>query len=259
MELVAVQDNMHVIGNFKMKQLIKFSGWVQVGIEQKIAIVFPDGTGPLPDVMHTWNSGYCCGYALRNNINDVEFFRVLIPHLLQKHPQLDKRRVYLVGHSDGGMMSYRVAGSLSEMISAAAIVSGTIGGQEHRDAPVYITPTPKVPVPVLHVHGKLDTIIPIEGGEIPGNPMIHMSMKQAIQFWVKANQCLNESSIEMSRNRKIQLESFSKCVKGSHVMAYTLFERGHQWRDMDSEVNNEEFYGKSLAESIWNLIKSFVK
>lgn len=190
-------------------------------------------------------------------MNDVKFIQLLISHLLQKHPFLDKRRVYITGHSNGGMMTYRIAAELSEMITAAAPVSGTIGGKENRDAPQFIIPIPKIPVPILHVHGKLDDMIPIEGGYY--GDRYDMSMKQAIDFWIKANQCANQSSRVISRNGKIQLERFEQCKGNIQVMGYVLLEQGHKWDEMSSEVTREEFYGKSLAESIWNLIKQFVK
>lgn len=177
-------------------------------------------------------------------------------HLLQKHPQLDSRRIYVTGHSNGAMMAYRIAGALSELITAASSVSGTIGGQEEIGAPVFVILHPKEPVSILH--GKLDYNVPIEGG-IGLIKRVDLSMKQSLEFWLKGNQCVNQSSISWSRNGKISLERFDQCAKAAQVMGYIFQNQGHFWMDMNNEVRKEEFYGKSLAESIWNLIKHFNK
>ena len=44
-------------------------------------VVYPDGTGGVGEHFHTWNSGNCCAYALRNDVDDVAFLRALLDKL----------------------------------------------------------------------------------------------------------------------------------------------------------------------------------
>src|SRR5207237_1535521 len=67
---------------------------------------------------------------------------------------VDKKRVYATGMSNGAMMCYRLASELSDRIAAIAPVSGTIAMETYE---------PKAPVPVLHIHGTLDSLVPFEG------------------------------------------------------------------------------------------------
>jgi polyhydroxybutyrate depolymerase len=43
-------------------------------------LVTPDGTGAIPGLF-TWNAGNCCGYAVRNQVDDVELVRALLDQL----------------------------------------------------------------------------------------------------------------------------------------------------------------------------------
>ena len=63
---------------------------------------------------------------------------------------VDPRRVYATGMSNGAMMCYRLAAELSDRIAAIAPVAGTMAieiCQPHR------------PVPVLHFHGTSDGLV----------------------------------------------------------------------------------------------------
>ena len=69
--------------------------------------VFPNGSGRLGDRLLTWNAGNCCGYAQHQNVDDVTFISRLIDDL-QRRTAMDPRRIYVAGHSNGGMMAHTV-------------------------------------------------------------------------------------------------------------------------------------------------------
>ena len=67
--------------------------------------------------------------------------------------------VFLVGHSNGGYMSYRMACDRADVISAIVVLAGIA------------TTTPCNPtraVNVLHIHGTADAAVPYAGGGIGG-------------------------------------------------------------------------------------------
>ncbi|MFT4024115.1 MAG: PHB depolymerase family esterase [Flavihumibacter sp.] len=57
-------------------------------------VVYPEGTGAI----NTWNAGNCCGSAVNNKIDDVQFISRLIDHLLANY-SIDPKKVYATGHS----------------------------------------------------------------------------------------------------------------------------------------------------------------
>ena len=70
---------------------------------------------------------------------------------------VDRRRVYVVGFSNGGFMSYRLACDHADRIAAIVSISGATYADPDRCAP-------SEPVAVLEVHGTDDRTIPYDGG-----------------------------------------------------------------------------------------------
>ena len=125
-------------------------------------VVYPDGvgTGLGGDDLRTWNAGACCGSAARQDVDDVAFLSALIDELAGRY-RIDADRTYALGHSNGAMMSYRLACELSDKIVAIGMVSGsrTLDACE-----------PSQPVSVIQVHGTGDQNVPIEGGTAARRP-----------------------------------------------------------------------------------------
>src|SRR5690348_8155586 len=71
--------------------------------------VFPNGYSRLPGgILATWNAGTCCGAAQKNNVDDVGFIREVIRRV-ERQANIDSRRVFVTGMSNGAMMSWRLA------------------------------------------------------------------------------------------------------------------------------------------------------
>jgi len=86
-------------------------------------VVYPDGFDK------HWNdgrSGEETGYRTQEeNIDDVGFISSLISYFI-KELNIDPKRVYVTGMSNGAMMSYRLACELTEKIAAVAPVAGNM-------------------------------------------------------------------------------------------------------------------------------------
>lgn len=107
---------------------------------------------------------------------------------------IDKNRIYATGMSQGGMMSYTLGVARSDVFAAIASVSGTriISGEQNR-VPDFVPNTPSRPVPLLHIHGTSDDIVPYDGGNtnLPGFESIAFSSVETIlDEWSVANGCL---------------------------------------------------------------------
>ena len=77
--------------------------WETIAQTFNFMLVRPEG------VNHSWNSKYCCGYALEKKLNDVGFLELIRDEVAERSDrvQVDKNMVYGVGWSNGGyMVSY---------------------------------------------------------------------------------------------------------------------------------------------------------
>jgi polyhydroxybutyrate depolymerase len=118
--------------------------------------VYPDGIGGVAgnENLRTWNGGQCCGPAQREDVDDVAFISALLDELSASHA-VDSTRVFAVGHSNGGIMAYRLACELADKVTGVGVYAATLG------VPVC---EPSAPVSLIHVHGTADQNLPIIGG-----------------------------------------------------------------------------------------------
>lgn len=189
-------------------------------------VAYPNGTGRfknklLKNHILMWNAGECCGYAKVHNIDDVNFIKQFI-HQMKSEYNVDKRRVYVVGFSLGGMMSYRLACELSDELTAVAVVSGSMNGNEKE---------PKNPVPMLIIHGLADKHVPVAGGagklakwgfDVHAKPLDY-----AVNYWVSHNGCKTEPVVE--RHGIVERKTYPEGKDGSEVTVYTIEGYRHSW------------------------------
>ena len=227
-------------------------------------VVYPDGM-PVNNIfknMKVWNSGYIKS-SVEMGINDVEFLTLLIQTLLEKY-SIDPARVYMTGHSNGAMMTYRMGGERADLFAAIAPTAGSIGGNMTPDSPRYIIPTPSRPSSVIHVHGYLDKNVPYNGGvpESGYNVGVRydLSVNDSVGFWIENNGCNPVPIEESSKNNKISVKRWTGGANGTEVVLVTLWEVNHFTQNMDKAIEEEELYGmKNLSELIWLLLSKYTK
>jgi polyhydroxybutyrate depolymerase len=120
-------------------------------------VVHPDGVKVAGGPGGVWNGGVCCGVAAREGVDDVGFVDALLDRLATDH-DIDPARVFAFGHSNGAIMSYRLACELSDRVAGIGVVAGTLGVEPCE---------PAQPVSVMHVHGTADENVPLAGGAGP--------------------------------------------------------------------------------------------
>jgi polyhydroxybutyrate depolymerase len=140
--------------------------------------IFPNGYSRVPGgILATWNAGACCGPAQKNNVDDVGFIREVIRRV-ERQANIDPRRVFATGMSNGAMMSWRLACEAPE-IRAIAPVEGTDNTAQC---------SPSRPVPVIEFHAADDPNVPFNGGVGVGPSRVDYTSVPATQAkWVQLN------------------------------------------------------------------------
>ncbi len=143
----------------------------------------PDGTRD-PSGSLFWNATpACCDFG-HVNVDDVAYLGGLIDEAIAKLA-VDPARVYVVGHSNGGFMAYRLACELSAKVTAIAVIAGAT----NPDATACGKPKA---VNVLHIHGTKDATISYDGGtiQIAGfTGATYPSAQGSIQQWLDRDGC----------------------------------------------------------------------
>jgi polyhydroxybutyrate depolymerase len=95
-----------------------------------------------------------------------------IPGLIEKKWCIDKKRIFLTGHSDGGTTAMAIA-FLDGTKHIPAAIAPSAAGIRGEDLKAYQCPAP---LPVMVMHSSQDRLFPGFG-------------KEAIQWWVSCNRC----------------------------------------------------------------------
>src|SRR5512139_2144632 len=104
-----------------------------------------------------WNADAACCDFDGKNPDDVAYLGKLIDDVIAAYP-VDRSRVFVIGHSNGGYMAYRMACDRADVITAIAGLAGVA-------ASVPASCTPERAVNILHIHGTADTIVPYSNAE----------------------------------------------------------------------------------------------
>ena len=209
--------SMHGLGGSGSQQR-SMSGFDKVADKGKFVVVYPDG------VYKMNNSN---GWDISSN-TDVEFISVLIDTMKLRYT-IDPNRIYASGFSMGGMMSYKLACTLSDKIAAIGPASGYPLGN------MVTSCTPARPVPICHTHGTYDSVVPYTG------------LESWVSKFVKSNGCSGEA-VTTNPTANYKREYWGPCEKGSEIILYHFNEMKHGY------VNTTK-YNFSASDTFWTFFQ----
>ncbi len=240
------------------KKMEKETGFSELADREDFIVLYPDGIG-LFGLLQTWNAGHCCGKAAKDDVDDTGFIQHTISEVRNRY-SVDRKRIYMAGMSNGGMMAYRYAAEKSREIAALAVVAGCIGSEKQDGEKKWVLPRPDDPVPLFIVHGEDDFVVPFDGGfgrrEGPGRTF--KSVADACEFWREANGCGRFSRQRFFLDNRI-IKMWWEGNRGDQVvMLYRVRRWGHVWPgrvNTESLNENDTLRGFDIAPIIWNFFR----
>lgn len=185
----------------------------------------PDGTEePAGEKRRFWNASKACCNFFESKLDDSSYVMNIITTVQGKY-NIDPRRIYLIGHSNGGFMSYKTAYEHSDVIAGIA----SLAGAEATDA----MPAPANPVHVLQIHGTADGTIAYAGSDIRGNA--YPGAEETVARWAAYNGCEAQGKVIGTLDLERNLEglettrtSFAQgCAIGGSTELWTIAEGSH--------------------------------
>lgn len=211
-------------GGANASTMVVFSGLNEKADQAGFIVAYPEGSGRL-EKMLTFNAGNCCGQAAARTIDDVAFIRHLLDDL-EGIANVDRRRVFATGMSNGAMMAYRLAAELSDRIAAIAPVGGPMGTKECH---------PGRAVSVMHFHGDADEFAPFNGGRGRGiSGTDFFSVDHSIDAWTTANGCRKTPTTMRLPDREddgttVTQRRYDGGRDGAEVVLVVVEGGGHTW------------------------------
>lgn len=195
--------------------VVSEGGWKQAIIEHRFLVLAPEG------VSQSWNAGGCCRMSTALGTDDVAYLDALVQDMA-KRPQVDPARISMVGNSNGGMMTYRYLCRHADRIAAAVIVEGTnVAGCE-----------PSAPLPLLHVAGTADRVVPYDGGSSGAGMLLGSEdfppVVDSVTKVARAMGCAAAPTEDQPRTA-VTTRTWTGCRDGATVQLDSIEGQQHAW------------------------------
>jgi polyhydroxybutyrate depolymerase len=197
----------------------------------------PDGTRDR-DGKRFWDATDACCDFDRTGVDDSTYLRDVIAAVRSAAP-VDPKRIFVLGFSNGGFMSYRLACDHADLIAAIVSISGATFGTSSACRP-------SEPVAVLEIHGTADGSVAYGGGRIagvgsPGHPPAsYPGARATATDWATYDGCVTDATELPGRvdvDRRITAPSggtaeatrevWQACRPGGAVELWTIPGGGH--------------------------------
>jgi polyhydroxybutyrate depolymerase len=195
-----------------------------------------------------WNAtDVCCDFFGRG-VDDVAYIGAVIDDVSSRY-QVDAKRVYVIGFSNGGFMAQRLACELSGRVAAAVSVAAVNWADPARCEP-------SSPVAVLQVHGDVDPVIHYLGGRMSEGGPPYPSVQASIEGWRDRNGCAPapENSgqlLDVAENldgAETAVEHYEDCAPGGAAELWTVHGGNH-----------DVVFSDAFGEAVWSFFEEHVK
>lgn len=192
---------------------MEMSQWNRAAEQHGLLVVYPSGfrgVGP-----RVWRMG---------SHTDVQYISDLID-ALQASYNIDRKRIYADGLSNGGGMAFALSCTMSDRIAAVGLV-----------ASAQLLPwnwcTDQRPVPMIAFHGTEDAFTPYGGGRTivipPNSVQAFPSIPVWAENWARRNRCALQP-LDTPMAADVTRRSYVGCADNADVQLYTIHGGGHTW------------------------------
>jgi polyhydroxybutyrate depolymerase len=191
---------------------LRISRWNDLADEYGFIVVYPGGTR----FPKRWRTG-AVPDRKQDPSADIQFISDLIDKLAADY-NVDPKRIYANGLSNGGGMTFLLACALADRIAAVGIVAGAL-------PTTWENYHPSRPVPVMMFHGTADPIVPYNGGKFRRGGTLPVIPEWAAAL-AQRNGC-TEAPKSIDSHGAVSGIEYSGC--GNEVIFYTIQGGGHSW------------------------------
>ena len=190
------------------------SQWDRVADQHGFLVVYPSGAGRIRH--RAWHAGDGAG-----PMKDVRFISDLIDTLKAAY-NIDTRRVYADGLSNGAGMAFVLSCGLSDRIAAIGMVASALflpwdQCPDHR------------PVPLIAFHGTADPATRYHGGESwVARNHVFPDIPTWMATYARRNRC-GPNPVESVVAADVTRIEYTSCAEDAAVILYRVEGGGHTW------------------------------
>ena len=220
--------NFHGFGG-SASEFMSYADMRSIAETDTFILAYPQGS--CLDGSSHWNA--CpTGGDNKSDADDFGFVESMINEISSQY-NIDMERIYAAGYSNGGMMAYGLANYKSDLIAAVASISGVM---------LDCTGPTSHPMPVVHLHGTSDGVLPYNGGDGWN------SAQSTLEHWINFNNTVLTPIVISDNN--IEHYVYDQGDSLVSVEHYKYIGGDHVWF-------NSTFQGQNTSELVWNFVSRF--
>lgn len=229
---------------------IDYADFRAIADREGIVVIYPQGT-ELNSFTHWHVDGLFERFGLESTVDDVSFLTTLIEAAVTNY-NIDKSRVYSIGHSNGGYMSIQLACQVGDQITAVASVAGSMTPD------MFESCQPAQPTPLLQIHGTADDTVQYDGSSWS------KPVAEVVDYWVEAHGvgaeptvvavAANSETTQESTVTRFQYDSADGEVMVEHIMVEG---GGHEWLGQPAYADGSINIDMDTNEMIWDFLSQF--
>lgn len=198
-----------------------YSRFSNTGAANEAIVVYPAG------VEYAWEGA---PYSVTPRGGDVAFARQIVNEL-DAHFNVDRKRIYAAGMSNGGGFAVNFACQAPDFVAGVVSVSGAFYN------PVIENCAPG-PVPTFIIHGAHDKLTHFDGGQLHRAP--YHSAPVVADSVAKRNLCAPRPVVEEKPGNVTQF-GYPGCAK--ETVFWRINDQGHNW-----------YFTPDVANEVWNFL-----
>jgi polyhydroxybutyrate depolymerase len=238
-------------------------GYEAVADREGFIVAYPQG------IENRWSygrsvSGQSMPRVGDEQVDDVGFLGRLVDTLVSEQ-LADRSRVYVVGVSNGGVMAYTVACSMTRRFAAVAALLAPMTDLQIEDC------RPDGKISIMMLAGTADGSMPYGGFKLQFGGLV--SVPATVEYWRQVNKC-GESQVTPVPHRdandptSVEVMHWPTCADGTSVVSYRIEGGGHRTPSLApaSEAEREwvQVVGAKnrdieTAEEVWKFFQRFAR
>lgn len=209
-----------------------------IGLNDLPAIIIYPAALPGTEGVTAWE-----GAPYSPKTNDVQFISDILDRL-EGQLCIQKSRIYSVGLSNGGGLSWLLSCQMSDRIAAFGMISGAFY------SPMADCHSAR-PAAIINIHGDHDLLVPYDGSSQRKLPKISTWIKQR----AKDNACKTAPTVTKP-NASTEVTTWSGCAGGATVQNIRLIGAGHGWPSSVMFGAGKKASLQETNDVLWNFFVS---
>lgn len=226
-----------------------YTGMADKAEKEGYIAIFPDGSGKTEG----WNAGFLnLGVG---GADDVKFIGDVLDQA-EKDLNVDVHRVYVAGHSSGGMMANLLGAKLGKRLAAIAPVSGAIGFDRGTNPPHI--PDPEAPLSVILFHSIPDNTVAYDHGDKILLKNV-ISAPDTAKWWAAKDGCGLTAKRLTLNDGDNTVDTYTGGKDGTEVVLVTSVKGSHDWPGGIGLSGNEKASRINAADMIFDFFNKHAR